>query len=101
MDILDKIQKLDIITTVSCSRLSDNRWEVVHRIKHRRQYIDSGEWDEREASMSAIDSDLERATGLAMISLAAYLDAIGGDLFKPETAFIEEDSDIPETGLLQ
>lgn len=97
---LEDYSRFDVITIVSCTKRDDNRWEVIQKIKHRRLPIGSENWDEREASMSAIDFDLEKATALAMTSLVIYLDSIGGDLFEP--TFVEEDnSDIPSIGLLQ
>jgi hypothetical protein len=95
----DKLKGMTVLTIIDCNKDDNGYWKVTQRVKHRRLLEESDDWEEKEVIMSAIDKDLERASGMAMTSVIIFLESVNGNLFNdPEEVYTPVES---KTDLIQ
>jgi len=61
----------------------NSKWEVEMVFSQGRS-TDLENWERKEASVKAMDVDLNKAVAHATLTMSAYLEKVGGDLFKEE-----------------
>lgn len=95
---------LGIVTNSATVAIKDEDfWQVTQTITQKRTF-DGENWEEKEISMSAKDKNLDEAFKQTIMSIAVYLDTIGGDLFAEELVdeYYEEDlANLPKSEYIQ
>lgn len=102
---MDNKDYIGIVTNSStvADKGEDGFWVVKQTILQKRTK-DGETWEEKEVSMTAKDMNLDTAFKEAMLSIAVYLDSIGGDLFYEDIIInLEEEdlADLPEPKYIQ
>lgn len=90
-------------STTLANKAEDDFWTVKQTIIQKRTK-DGENWEEKEISMSSKDRNLDDAFKQAMLSIAVYLDSIGGDLFYEDLQVEVDDDDLaslPESKYIQ
>jgi hypothetical protein len=59
----------------------DNFFTVTQQLIHERSLNGTDDWEKREVSIKSIGQDINRAYATCMVSLTAYLEDVGNDLF--------------------
>lgn len=79
------------VTTVSTAKLGDDGFWVVDAKLSQERKEDGKDWESKEISSTARSVDLEEALGQTQLSMIAYLNTIGGDLFQEDVVKEEKE----------
>jgi hypothetical protein len=69
-----------IYTNIICDLREDGFWFITHKITQER-LIEGGDWEKRDASVSATSRNFDTAMTDIYTTMAYYLNSVCGDLF--------------------
>ena len=79
----DRVVGFITSSVTDCQKDENGRWVVKQKVVQRRSF-DGEKWEQKEAEVSSIDSDLDKALEHSFLTMAIYLENMGGYLFEKD-----------------
>lgn len=87
----DKLVGYTVESIIKCTRVEGGMWKVNQTLKQGRTE-NGNDWEIKKVELSTFDKDIAKAIASSYFTIVAYIDSIGGDLFKSDDDNISIDA---------